>query len=89
MHSEEVIDSRIRGSIADLIHPDEIDELVEEGLLSDRMSDVYCICNFARKVLFHLLALGVKCVRALAILISNAGCLQLLCSALCLCRAQW
>ena len=50
--SEEVIDSRIHGSNADLIPPDEIDELMEEGLMSDR-SDVYHIRNFACKVLFH------------------------------------
>ena len=49
---EEVIDSRICGSITDLIHPDEIDELMEEGLMSDR-SDVYHIRDFACKVLFH------------------------------------
>ena len=51
-NSEEGMDSRIRGSITDLIHPDKIGELMEEGLMSDR-SDMYRICDFARKVLFH------------------------------------
>ena len=47
-----MIDSHIRGSIADLIHPDKIHELMEEGLLSER-SDMYHIRDFACKVLFH------------------------------------
>ena len=49
---EETILNRIRGSVADLIRPEEIEPLLAEGYFSD-MNDIDKIRDAARRFLFH------------------------------------